>query len=168
MKVYIGDKEYFLDEEHFGGFLNDEENPINNITEKEILDILEGRDLDFEKAYYSSPCSKCDSGEKNKLKAEKIEETSKTIKEGIVISQETDANITANAGDTVKIHVSIGTGVNQVVMPNVLGKTEADAKSALEAKNLVVKVEYKENTDKEHRRRCVHNKSRVIYTRKSL
>ncbi len=69
MKVYIGDKEYFLDEEHFGGFLNDEENPINNITEKEILDILEGRDLDFEKAYYSSPCSKCDSGEKNKLKA---------------------------------------------------------------------------------------------------
>ena len=88
--------------------------------------------------------------EKNKLKAEKIEETSKTIKEGIVISQETDANTTANAGDTVKIHVSIGTGVNQVVMPNVLGKTEADAKSALEAKNLVVKVEYKENTDKEN------------------
>ena len=83
-------------------------------------------------------------------KAEKIEETSKTIKEGIVISQETDANTTANAGDTVKIHVSIGTGVNQVVMPNVLGKTEADAKSALEAKNLVVKVEYKENTDKEN------------------
>lgn len=88
--------------------------------------------------------------EKNKLKAEKIEETSKTIKEGIVISQETDANTTANAGDTVKIHVSIGTGVNQVVMPNVLGKKEADAKSALEAKNLVVKVEYKENTDKEN------------------
>ena len=88
--------------------------------------------------------------EKNKLKAEKIEETSKTIKEGIVISQETDANTTANAGDTVKIHVSIGTGVNQVVMPNVLGKTEADAKSALETKNLVVKVEYKENTDKEN------------------
>ena len=91
-----------------------------------------------------------DALEKNKLKAEKIEETSKTIKEGIVISQETDANTTANAGDTVKIHVSIGTGVNQVVMPNVLGKTEADAKSALEAKNLVVKVEYKENTDKEN------------------
>ena len=43
MKVYIGDKEYLLDEEHFGGFLNDEENPINNMTEKEILDILEGR-----------------------------------------------------------------------------------------------------------------------------
>ena len=91
-----------------------------------------------------------DALEKNKLKAEKIEETSKTIKEGIVISQETDANTTANAGDTVKIHVSIGTGVNQVVMPNVLGKTESDAKSALEAKNLVVKVEYKENTDKEN------------------
>ena len=91
-----------------------------------------------------------DALEKNKLKAEKIEETSKTIKEGIVISQETDANTTANAGDTVKIHVSIGTGVNQVVMPNVLGKTEADAKSALEAKNLVVNIEYGEDTNKEN------------------
>ena len=89
---------------------------------------------------------------KNSIQNSVIENNPKlqTIKEGIVISQETDANITANAGDTVKIHVSIGTGVNQVVMPNVLGKTEADAKSALEAKNLVVKVEYKENTDKEN------------------
>ena len=69
MKVYIGDKEYLLDKEHFGGFLNDEESPINDITEEDIINILEGRDLDFEKAYYSSPCSKCDSGEKNKLKA---------------------------------------------------------------------------------------------------
>ena len=69
MKVYIDDKEYLLDKEHFGGFLNDEENPINNITEDDIIDILEGRDLDFEKAYYSSSCEKCNSGGKNKLRA---------------------------------------------------------------------------------------------------
>ena len=88
--------------------------------------------------------------ENNKLLAEKVEETSKEIKEGIVISQETEANAEANAGDTVKIHVSIGTGIAQVVMPSVLGKTESDARQTLEVKNLVVKVEYKENTDKEN------------------
>lgn len=80
--------------------------------------------------------------ENNKLKAEKIEETSKEIKEGIVISQETNPNTEANAGDTVKIHVSIGTGIAQVVMPSVLGKTESDARQTLEGKNLKVNVEY--------------------------
>ena len=88
--------------------------------------------------------------EKNKLKAEKVEETSKTIKEGIVISQEIEANSTANAGDTVKIHVSIGTGINQVVMPNVLGKTESEAKTILEGKNLKANVEYSEDSTKDN------------------
>ena len=69
--------------------------------------------------------------ENNKLKAEKIEETSKEIKEGIVISQETNPNTEANAGETVKIHVSIGTGIAQVVMPSVLGKTESAARQTL-------------------------------------
>lgn len=86
--------------------------------------------------------------EKYKLKAEKVEETSKTIKEGIVISQETEANSTANAGDTVKIHVSIGTGINQVAMPSVLGKSESEARAILEGKNLKVNVEYSEDTTK--------------------
>ena len=88
--------------------------------------------------------------EKNKLKAEKVEETSKTIKEGIVISQEVEANSTANAGDTIKIHVSIGTGINQVVMPNVLGKTESEAKTILEGKNLKVNVEYNINANSDN------------------
>ena len=88
--------------------------------------------------------------ENNKLKAEKIEETSKEIKEGIVISQETNPNTEANAGDTVKIHVSIGTGIAQVVMPSVLGKTEGDARQTLEGKNLKVNVEYSEDTTKDN------------------
>ena len=88
--------------------------------------------------------------EKYKLKAEKVEETSKTIKEGIVISQEIEANTTIDAGETVKIHVSIGTGINQVVMPNVLGKTESEAKTILEGKNLKVNVEYSEDTTKDN------------------
>ena len=88
--------------------------------------------------------------EKYKLKAEKVEETSKTIKEGIVISQEIEANTTTDAGETVKIHVSIGTGINQVVMPNVLGKSESEAKTILEGKNLKVNVEYSEDTTKDN------------------
>lgn len=88
--------------------------------------------------------------EKYKLKHEKVEETSETIKEGIVISQEIEVDTTVNAGDTVKIHVSIGTGINQVVMPNVLGKSESEAKSTLEGKKLTVNVEYSEDTTKDN------------------
>ena len=86
--------------------------------------------------------------EKYKLKAEKVEETSKTVEEGIVISQDIAANTTANAGDTVKISVSIGTGIPQVVMPNVVGKTEDEAKNTLTGKNLKVNVEYSEDSTK--------------------
>ncbi len=86
--------------------------------------------------------------EEYKLKAEKIEETSKEIKEGIVISQETEASTVVNAGDTVKLHVSIGTGLAQVVMPNVVGKSESDARTSLEGRNLQVNVEYSEDTTK--------------------
>lgn len=86
--------------------------------------------------------------ENAKLKAERVEETSKTIQEGYVISQEIEANESANAGDAIKIHVSIGTGIPQVVMPNVVGYSEENAKNTLNGKNLVVTVEYSEDTSK--------------------
>lgn len=85
-----------------------------------------------------------------KLKAEIIEETSKKVEEGYVISQETDANSEANAGDTVKIHVSTGTGIKQVTMIDVTGKSESDAKLALEKLGLVVNVGYSEDTSKDN------------------
>ena len=88
--------------------------------------------------------------EEAKLKVEVIEETSKTVKEGYVISQETDPDSEVNAGDTVKIHVSTGTGIKQVTMIDVTGKKEADAKAALEALNLVVNVGYSEDTSKDN------------------
>ena len=83
-----------------------------------------------------------------KLTAEKVEETSKTVEAGIVISQETQANATANAGDTVKIHVSTGTVKSKV--PSVMGQTEANAKSTLEDANLKVSVEYSADTSKDN------------------
>ncbi len=88
--------------------------------------------------------------EDNKLKAEIVEETSKTVKEGYVISQETDPDTEVDAGDTVKIHVSTGTGIKQVTMIDVKGKSEADAKSALEALKLVVNIGYSEDTSKDN------------------
>ena len=88
--------------------------------------------------------------EEAKMKAEIIEETSKTVEEGYVVSQEMEPDTEAFAGDTLKIHVSKGTGIKQVVMVSVIGKTEADAKSTLEGIGLKVNIEYEENTSKDN------------------
>ena len=85
-----------------------------------------------------------------KLKAEIVEETSKKVEEGYVISQEIDAETEAFAGDTIKIHVSIGTGIKQVDVISVTGKTETDAKSSLEALGLKVNVAYGEDSSKDN------------------
>lgn len=88
--------------------------------------------------------------EEANLIAEVIEETSKTVEEGFVVSQETEANTEVNAGETVKIHVSTGTGIEQVSMPYVVGKTEADARKTLEENKLKVKqVIYEEDKTKD-------------------
>ena len=81
-----------------------------------------------------------------KLKAEVVEETSRTVEEGYVISQETDAETEAFAGDTVKIHVSTGTGIKQVTVISVIGQDEATAKANLENLGLKVNVTYQEAT----------------------
>ena len=83
------------------------------------------------------------------LLSEVVEETSKTIEEGYVISQEIEPNKQVNAGETVKIHVSIGTGIEQVDVPNVIGKTEADAKKLLTDSKLKIEVIYEENKSNE-------------------
>lgn len=88
--------------------------------------------------------------EEAKLKVEFIEETSKTVKEGFVISQETEPNTEANAGDTIKIHISTGTGIKQVTMIDVTGKKEADAKAAIEGLGLVANIGYSEDNSKDN------------------
>ena len=74
--------------------------------------------------------------EQAKLKVEVIEENSKKVEEGYVISQETEPQTEIFAGDTVKIHVS--TGVEKVVVPDVIGKTQDEAKKALEEQGFTV------------------------------
>ena len=86
--------------------------------------------------------------EEAKLKPEIIEETSKTVKEGYVISQETEPDEEAFAGDTVKIHISKGTGIKQVNVVSVIGQSEANAKTTLTGLGLKVNVAYEEDTSK--------------------
>ena len=85
-----------------------------------------------------------------KLKAEVIEETSKTVKEGYVISQEVEADSEAYAGDTIKIHVSTGTGIKQVNVISVIGQDEATAKTNLSNLGLKVNVSYEQDDSKDN------------------
>ena len=86
--------------------------------------------------------------ESAKLKAEIIEEESKKVEAGYVISQETDANTEVFAGDTLKIHVS--TGVKQATVTSVIGKKEDDAKKELEDLGFVVTVITGEDNSKDN------------------
>ena len=80
-----------------------------------------------------------------KIKLDIEEEISKTVEAGYIIKQEIEEGETVNAGDTVKVYLSIGTGIKQVVVTSVLYKDEATAKQTLESAGLVVEVEYGED-----------------------
>ncbi len=86
--------------------------------------------------------------EEAKLKVEIIEEASKTVETGKVISQEIEPNTEVDAGDTIKIHVS--TGVEQATVPNVIGKTQSEATQALEEAGLTVSVTTASDSSKEN------------------
>ena len=82
-----------------------------------------------------------------KLVAEVVEESSKTVEAGYVISQETEANTEVDAGDTVKIHVS--TGTEKATVPGVVGKKQDEAKKTLQDAGFNVKVENSEDSSKD-------------------
>ena len=86
--------------------------------------------------------------EEAKLKVEIIEEASKTVQEGYVISQEIDPDTDAFAGDTIKIHVS--TGTEKAIVPDVMGKSQADAKKTLESAGFVVIIKTSEDSSKDN------------------
>ena len=78
-----------------------------------------------------------------KLEVEKVEETSETVEEDYVIRQEPEEGEELKTGDTVKVYVSIGTGIKEISVPYVIGDTEADAKTKLA--DLEVTVVYEED-----------------------
>ena len=86
--------------------------------------------------------------EEAKLKYEIVEETSKKVEAGYVISQETNANTKVYAGDIVRIHVS--TGPDTVQVTSVIEKSEEDAKKELTDLGLKVNVLYEEDATKDN------------------
>ncbi len=87
-----------------------------------------------------------DAAKEANIKLDFVEETSKTVESGVIIKQETEEGTTINAGETVKVHISIGTGIKQVVVTSVLYKDEETAKQILSDLGLDVVVEYDEDT----------------------
>ena len=87
-----------------------------------------------------------------KLKVEIVEESSKKVQEGYVISQETSPVYfmygCRRIKTKIKIHVS--TGVEKATVPDVIGKSQADAKKTLEAQGFVVAVTTSEDSSKEN------------------
>ena len=81
-----------------------------------------------------------------KLKIEFTEEKSEKVEEGIVIRQEPSANEEVEAGSTVKVYVSIGRGIKQIEMVNVVGRDESTAKKTLEDLGFKVKINYNETS----------------------
>ena len=82
------------------------------------------------------------------LKVEIVEEASKKVQEGYVISQDISPETEAFAGDTVKIHVS--TGIEKVTVPDVIGKSQTDAKKTLENQGFTVSITTAEDSSKEN------------------
>ena len=113
---------------------------ISKGTEKAIVPNVEGKSQDEAIKML----------EDANLKAEVVEETSQTVKEGYVVSQETEPDTEVSAGDTIKIHVSTGTGIKQVQMVSVIGETEANARSKITGLGLTVNVVYEEDTSKDN------------------
>ena len=82
------------------------------------------------------------------LKVEVKKETSMTVEEGIVIKQDPEPGTKVDAGSTVVITVSAGTGLEKVSVPYVVDKDIEAAKKELTEKKLEVNVMYEENTSK--------------------
>ena len=84
-----------------------------------------------------------DAADEAKIKLEFQEETSKTVEAGVIIKQEKSEGETVNAGDTIKVYISIGTGIKQVKVVSVVGQDEETAKQTLQDLGLVIeKVNY--------------------------
>lgn len=79
---------------------------------------------------------------------EREDVVSEKVQSGIIISQSIKKGESKPYGTTIKLQVSKGDGKATVTVPNVIGKTESDAKSALTALNLTVNVKYSEDSTK--------------------
>ena len=82
------------------------------------------------------------------LKMEIKEETSEKVEENYVIAQDPEEGKEVPKDSVVSMTVSLGRGIEEVDVPNVIGKTEEEAKKAIEAAKLKATIKYEENTSK--------------------
>ena len=80
------------------------------------------------------------------IKLEEQNDNDSKVEEGKVISQETKAGTMVKSGDTVKVHVSLGTA--KTTVPTVVGMNEGTAKATLSNAKLKANVTYEEHDDK--------------------
>ena len=111
---------------------------ISKGTEKAIVENVKGKT-------YEEAAQILDNAN---LKVERVDQTSQTVEAGIVIDQDPEEDEEINAGDTVTLYVSSGTGIKQVEVENLVGKTEEEATSILTKAGLKVNVGYKEDSSK--------------------
>lgn len=72
-KFTFEDKSYELGEGNFGGFINDEEKPVEGINEEEIITLLNGsEEVDFGVEYYEETCPDCPEGKERKSRFSKF------------------------------------------------------------------------------------------------
>ena len=68
-KFKYNEKEYILNEQNLEYFVNDEVNPIMDVNEEKIIEILNNSDkVDFSKAYFDLQCENCKTGLEEKKK----------------------------------------------------------------------------------------------------
>ena len=72
------------------------------------------------------------------LKIETEEEYNSKVEAGYIIEQSVKEDTDIDAGETIKVKVS--KGVEKVTVPDLIGKTEADAKSAIKSAGLKLKT----------------------------
>lgn len=82
------------------------------------------------------------------LIAEITEENDEKVEAGIVLSQDIEDGETVNKGSTVKLVVSKGSGIVNVEVPSLVGKTEQEAKKLLTEAGLKVNVVNDEDESK--------------------
>ncbi len=152
LKLTLEAEEVYNDEIEAGKVIS-QEPPYSEgykVKEKSIvkLTISKGQEMVTMKKVVGMTFEEAESILKDELhlEVERVDETSKTVEKGIVTKQEVEEGKELKAGSKVKIHVSSGTGIKEVVVPYVVGDTEETAKEKL--KDLEVTVVYEEDTTK--------------------
>lgn len=122
------------------------------INETEVIEIVVSKGLEMVKVPKVAGLTEAEAIlkiEVANLKWEVAEEINDKIEAGIVIRQEPEAEQEIAKNSTVKIIVSLGRGIKEVKVPYVVGKTQEEAKTALEAAELTLgTVKYESDTTK--------------------